>query len=65
MKPLSTVYCPSAKIRHASEEDAKFSARQGMLRDAPYLTVYHCWQCEGWHLTSRISREVKGKKVHG
>lgn len=44
--------CSTGKIRHESEEDARFAIRAGMLRDSPKLYAYGCLACTGWHLTS-------------
>lgn len=55
--------CPSAKARHASEEDAKWAARIAMLDGAPDLNVYWCLFCSGWHLTSKAPRTNKRGKA--
>ena len=51
-------YCGRArhsKVRYKTLKDAK-SARSGRLQDegnAPYLRIYKCPSCKGYHLTGR------------
>ena len=54
--------CPSSKVRHENEEQAKWAARQGMLDGAPTLNVYWCILCTGWHLTSSLGRPAAKRK---
>lgn len=55
--------CPSAKVRHETQEDALRAARDASFRDAPTLHTYKCMLCNfGWHLTSTLRSPPKKKK---
>lgn len=48
-----------AKVRYKTLKDAK-SARSGRLNDegnAPYLRIYKCPTCKGYHLTGQPIRD--------
>lgn len=57
-----TTYCGKtrhAKVRYKTLKDAK-RARTGRLEDAgnaPYLRIYKCPECKGYHLTSQPIRD--------
>lgn len=55
----------TAKVRYKTLKDAK-AARKGRLEDegnAPYLRIYKCPTCKGYHLTGSPIRESDNSTV--
>lgn len=47
------------KTRYGNRANAMRVARRRMAMGVPYLRVYHCPYCGGWHLTKRESWEAQ------
>lgn len=60
------------KHRHPDEFTARAAAQYALesgFYDGPYLAVYHCDECRGWHLTKTHSaksrRVTRDEMFHG
>lgn len=53
--PGRAICATSGKICHEDRETAQAVASRGG-KGGVKLSVYHCFHCDGWHLTKRLWR---------